>query len=128
MQEDLIKFSINYLQENNASYAEARLIEVNGHSFILKNGILQASSIESVSGIGIRFLINNTQGFLSTNILNKNNLKKVINSSINITKSSSKIGEKITLTKESAYKEKYKVSQKIKLQNNNIGIIGGTLI
>ena len=117
MQEDLIKFSINYLQENKASYAEARLIEVNGHSFILKNGILQASSIESISGIGIRFLINNTQGFLSTNILNKNSLKKVINGSINLTKSSSKIGEKITFTKESAHKKKYKVSQKIKLQN-----------
>ena len=75
MQEDLIKFSINYLKENKASYAEARLVESNGHSFILKNGILQASNIENTSGIGIRFLINNTQGFLSTNILNKNNLK-----------------------------------------------------
>ena len=52
MQEDSAKFAINYLEKLGSSYVEARVQEINSQSFLLKNGILQASEIEKTSGIG----------------------------------------------------------------------------
>ena len=117
MQDDLAEFAISYLRKRGASYVECRLLEAESNSFVVKNGILQVSSFNNEHGIGIRYLLNSALGFLSTNELRKSIIKKTIEKSIKLTKSSSKITEAISLTKEKAYRDRYQVPQKIKWSN-----------
>ncbi|MCX6711513.1 MAG: TldD/PmbA family protein [Candidatus Woesearchaeota archaeon] len=115
MEKDLADFAIEYLQKLGASYVEARLDEYSGNSFVMKNGIPQISSFDNVSGLGVRFIINKTLGFLSTNELQKEKIKSIIEKSIKTTKSASKLNEKISFSSEPIYKENYEVKQKINI-------------
>ena len=115
MEKELADFAIECLQKLGASYVEARLDEYSGNSFVMKNGIPQISSFENLSGLGIRFILNKTLGFLSTNELEKEKIKSIIEKSIKTTKSASKLNENISFSSEPTYKENYEVKQKINI-------------
>ena len=117
MHEDLADFSLQYLKQHNADYAEARLETASNNSLILKNGILEASGFDITAGLGIRYVINGTLGFVSINEFHKDRIKHLMDKSLNITKASSKFGQKTGLSREKAYKAKYKFDQKIKFEN-----------
>ncbi|MFH1592136.1 MAG: TldD/PmbA family protein [Candidatus Woesearchaeota archaeon] len=117
MQEDLVRFSIDYLRKKGASYAESRLQEIKNNSFIVKNGVLQVSSFNNEKGASIRYILKNTLGFISANELNKQKIKKAIDNSLKLTKAASKINEKTTFTQEKTHKKTYKVPQRIKFSN-----------
>jgi len=117
MEKDLADFAIEHLQKMGASYVEARLDEYTGNSFLMKNGIPQISGFDNVSGLGIRFIINKTLGFLSTNKLEKEKIKNLIEKSVKTTKSASKLNEDILFSQEPIYKENYEVKQKINIQD-----------
>ncbi len=119
MYEDLADFSLKQLEKLGASYAEARLEEIKGSGFILKNGNVEISGFDRVNGLGLRFIINNTLGFVSINDFNKEKINYLIRKSFNLTKNSSKIGNKVKLSEEKTVKANYKVKQKIKLDNIN---------
>ena len=115
--EDLADFTVNELAKRGASYAEARLEIYKGTGFLVKNGIVDAAAFDTVQGIGIRYILDGTLGFFDTNILEKDKIKQLLDSSLKTTKKSVKIGDKTLLSRENAFQKKYKVEQKIKLAN-----------
>jgi TldD protein len=114
---DLADFAITHASKLGCSYAEARLEHSSQNGFMIKNGVPQISSFGKVSGLGIRFLINKSLGFMSTNELDKDTIKRLLEHAVSTTKRGSRIGEEITLTEEKAYKQTYEVKQKIKLDD-----------
>jgi TldD protein len=114
---DVAEFACDYASKLGCSYAEARLEHTTENGFILKNGVPQISSFGKVSGLGIRFLTNRSLGFMSTNDLTKDAVKKLLDKAVKSTQLGSRIGEPIKLTEEKAYKDTYEVKQKIKLSD-----------
>ncbi|MBI4155257.1 TldD/PmbA family protein [Candidatus Woesearchaeota archaeon] len=114
--QDLADFAIKYLQKKGASYAEAKYQEIESNSFIVKNGSLDISSFDITKGVGIRFILNNKLGFLSTNILKKEALIKQLENSLKMTLKT-KISENVEFSEEKANIANYEVKQKIKLSN-----------
>ena len=112
---DLADFSVKYLERLGATYAEAKLEEVKGSGYILKNGNVEISGFDKSTGLGIRFISKGTLGFVAINDLEKNKIRGLINKSFNLTTKASKIGEKVTLSEEKTVKTNYEVKQKLKL-------------
>ena len=54
MYEDLADFSLKYLRDKGAKYAEVRLEESSSNDFVLKNGNLEVASFSEITGLGIR--------------------------------------------------------------------------
>ena len=114
MDKDLADYAINYLGEKGASYAEARLEIHEGNGFMLKNGNPEVSGFEKTQGLGLRFLTDNTLGFISINQLSKQVVKEQIDKSFSFTSKASKIGEKVNFSEEKAVVDSYEVKQKMK--------------
>jgi len=114
---DIADYAIAYLLRLGASYVEVRLEHTKGSSYLLKNGILQGGGIEDKQGLGIRFLANGSIGFLSTNLLDKESIKDIINKSYKLSRASKHLKENVTLSAEEVHKQKYNVNQKIRLEN-----------
>ena len=119
MDKDLADYAVNYLGEKGASYAEARLESHEGNGFMLKNGNPEVSGFDKTQGLGVRFLVNKTLGFISINQLSKQVVKEQIDKSYDFTSKAAKIGEKINFSEEKAVVDSYEVKQKISLQNLN---------
>jgi len=83
----------------------------------MKNGIAEASGFGKINGLGMRIIKNKTLGFTSTNYLNKEKIKKLIQNTINTAEKASKLREEINLSEEISYKNKYEVKQKINLND-----------
>lgn len=113
MYEDLADFSLKYLRDKGAKYAEVRLEESSSNDFVLKNGNLEVASFSEITGLGIRFTVNDTLGFLNINLLEKEKIKAIIEKAIRVTKNSSKIGEKTKFSEEKAYTAKYAIKRKL---------------
>lgn len=111
--EDLAEFCVEFAQEQGADYAEARIEHVESNSMIMSDGVLRAAGFGSKKGIGIRVLKNKCMGFVSTNNLDKENLKKIILECIK----SSNFGRNVAVSfsNEKTVKKKYCVKEKIKL-------------
>ena len=119
MFKDLADFAVKYALKKGADYSEARLEETTSNSFILKNGIAEASGFDKINGLGMRIIKDKTLGFTSTNHMDKEKIKKLIQNTINTTEKASKLREEINLSEENSYKNKYEVKQKINL--NDVG-------
>lgn len=117
MYQDLADFSIKKLEELGVSYAEARLEKIKGSGYVVKNGNVEISGFDKSVGLGVRFIVNGTLGFLSINDFNKTKIKDLINRSFNLTKNASKLGGNVKLSKEKTIKVNYKVKQNIKLDS-----------
>ena len=105
MYKDLADFSIKFLQEKGADYAEARLEDHTSTGIILKDSNPEITGFDQSAGLGIRFLINNNLGFVSINELKKEKLKEQLEKSIKITQRASKISEKINFSEEKPVKK-----------------------
>jgi TldD protein len=110
--EDLAEFAVQHAKTRGATYAEARLELTDSNAFVLKNGTLEASGFEMTQGLGVRFVVNNTLGFMSTNLLEKEKIKSLIEKALKLTSSSSKITEGIDFSSAAVEKAKYEVKQK----------------
>ena len=119
--EDIAKFCVEYLEKKDCSYVEARVEEKDINGFILKNGVPELSGFDSVEGIGVRFVLNKTLGFVSLNDFDRSKVKDNLDRAIRITKKSSRISEKTELSEEKGMKKNYKVKQKIKFDNVDVG-------
>jgi TldD protein len=109
---DLAEFSIKYLEEKGASYAEARLETTTSEGFILKDGNLEISGFDQITGLGIRYLLNKNLGFISLNDLNKKKLKDQLDASIRKIKKSSKISKEIRFSENKPHVINYRVKPK----------------
>ncbi len=112
---DLAHFAIDYARKIGASYADARLESTVVNGFVLKNGVPQISGFDRVSGIGVRVVVNNTLGFVCTNDLPRENLRRVVEKAAKLTKAASKIGERTEFSDAKPEVASYEVKQKIKL-------------
>ncbi len=71
MDKDIAEFAVNFALKQGASYAEARLEDIEANGFVLKNGTFEISGFERNSGIGIRILKDGVLGFIATDELKK---------------------------------------------------------
>jgi len=117
MYEDLADFAVKHALQLGASYAEARLEHNTGNNFILKNGILEGSAFAELYGLGVRFVKDQTLGFISINDFNKDIIKKLVERSVKLTHTSSRIKDPVKFSEEPAVKKNYSVKQKINLQD-----------
>lgn len=109
---DLADFSVKYLQEKGASYAEARLETATSEGYVLKDGNLEISGFDKSIGLGIRYLINNNLGFVSTNELSKEKIKQELEKSLRIVRRAKIISKKIEFSKSKPNIKTYKVKAK----------------
>ncbi|MBN1157459.1 TldD/PmbA family protein [Candidatus Woesearchaeota archaeon] len=110
---DIGNFAIKIAEQFGCSYAEARTESSEGNAFILKNGNPEVSGFEASEGIAVRLLKNKNLTFVSTNKLEKENIKWLIRKAVRRLDSSSRLSEKIELKNERVNKKNYKVRQKI---------------
>ncbi len=113
--EDIVRFALKELEKSNISYAEVRYVHSVGNGVVIKNQIPQIGSFEETEGIGIRYILNNALGFLSTNEIDKNKIKELIERSVRKVNSNKKINDKINLAVDKTFSDSYEVKQKIKL-------------
>ena len=113
----LADFALEYTQKKGASYVEARLEQVEGSSFLVKKQNVEASGIDTKRGIGIRFVINNRLGFVSTNVLEKDSVKSIIDRGASFLLHRTRMREAVSLAHERPHKKVYEVKQKMHLQD-----------
>ena len=117
MYEEYADFALKFLKKNNVQYGEVRLEEHEEEGLILKNGIVEASGFDHTVGIGIRFLLNNSLGFVSINRFEKDSIKENIMKAVRLVRKGNRLSEKVRLSEEPIHKKRYKALQKIKFKD-----------
>ena len=120
MYKEYADFALDFLKKKNVDYGEVRLEEHDGDAVLLKNGAVEISGFDNSIGMGIRFLTKNSLGFVAINQFDKIKIKNVLEKGLRLVKKGSKLSDHISLSNEKIYKKKYKVYQKVKL--NDVGI------
>ncbi len=113
---DAADSALRYAMMQGVKFADVRLEQSTSTGFLMKNGVVQISSFEDLSGIGIRVLINGTAGFAGTDDLSREGLKRVVSAAVKDAKACSRIDNRVKLSKAEAYEAKYEVRQKEKLE------------
>jgi TldD protein len=120
MHEDIAAFALDYVQKKGATYAEVRVEDTTAHSTVMKNGVVEATGFDKYHGIGIRFIVKNKMGFVSTNELTKKKIKPMILKAVRTTKGLKSLGQKTFFAEEKSHNATYEVKQKIKLADLSI--------
>ena len=111
---DFADYSMKFAQKMGADWAEARLESISGTGFGMDNGVPVTSAFDDVNGLGIRFNINGSQGFVSTTKFDKKKISELVTKAIDSVRySSSTVHEAIGISDEEMHKKKYSVSPKI---------------
>src|SRR3989344_3680581 len=108
MHEDIAEFCLKKTQELGCKYVEVRTEKRTSSGFVLKSGNPEITGFDITKGIGIRYLVNNNLGFLSTNNFDKDKILSLMKKSIATTKNSNKISKKIFFSEEKPQKANYK--------------------
>lgn len=117
MYEEYADFALKFLKKNNVEYGEVRLEDHEEEGLILKNGTVEVSGFDHSVGIGIRFLLNNSLGFVSINRFEKDSIKRNIMKAVRLVRKGNKLSERVSLSEEPIHKKKYKAQQKIKFKD-----------
>lgn len=91
MDEDLAEYAVDYALKLNAQYAEARIHRIELMDITSRNGTVIGIGKGVLHGIGIRVLANGALGFASTNILNKESIRRAVENAYKNAKDHSKI-------------------------------------
>lgn len=91
---DLAQRAVDYALNLGARYAEARIQNDWEHTFIVKNGNIEAGAITKYMGISIRVLVSGALGFTATNSQEWNAIRECIEESVRQAKASSKLMKK----------------------------------
>jgi len=114
---DLVKRTLNYA-ERISDYAEIRFENTDFNKITVKNGNVESTEFDKRYGISIRVLKKGFLGFVATCDLRFSNLKKQVDKALKIAKHAQSILRKpVKLSEEKAYKDKYSVKEKEKLEN-----------
>ncbi|MEM2121787.1 MAG: TldD/PmbA family protein [Candidatus Woesearchaeota archaeon] len=116
--EEAAEFSLNYALKKNAEYVDIRAEERISEHYALNNGILSSAVSSQESGIGVRIFKDNF-AFFSTNKLEKENLKKLLDSAFR-SLGKVKAKQKIKLDNYPTYKKNYSAREKIKILDLNV--------
>jgi len=117
MHEEIAEFSLKKAQELGCRYVEVRVEERSSNGFVLKNGNPDISGFDMISGIGIRYLINNNLGFVSTNNFDREKISQILRRSVSTTRNSSRISKDVCFSDEKKEAARYKVAQREKIQD-----------
>src|SRR3989344_3504176 len=117
MYKEYADYSLEFLKKNSVDYGEVRLEEHDGEGMVLKNGSPEVAGFDQFAGMGIRFLVKNSLGFVSINEFQKEKIKKTLERALKLVNKGRKLSENVSLSEEKVNKKNYKVAQKIKLKN-----------
>ena len=117
---EITEYVLNQLKENDVDYCEVRGDEIKNNSFVLKNSNPELASSSTTKGIGARYTINGSLGFLSINDFEKEKIKEIIKKSIRLTKTCGKNSE---FGDGEINKANYKVKEKIKIEDLEPSIV-----
>jgi TldD protein len=74
-----------------ATYADIRVVETEREDITVKNGTVEALSLNQQQGFGVRVLANGAWGFASSSILNNDELDTVVRQAAEIAKASARV-------------------------------------
>ena len=115
--EEVAEYILNLLKENKAGYCEVRAEKVKSNSFILKNSNLELGESSINIGIGARYTINGSLGFLAVNDFDKTRIKELVEKSIRLTKKCQKKSENTGFGESDINIQDYKVKQDKKIED-----------
>lgn len=118
MSDDLIRLILESSLSQGAEYCEVRLQRNAEQMAILRNGNSEPSITEDSSGVGIRMIYDGVMSFSATNLVTKEGVTRLVNSTIKRAKSSSIVQKKnIQLSREQAETGRWAVFEKKKLED-----------
>jgi len=117
MYREYADFALRFLKKKNVDYGEVRLEEHEEEGLILKNGVVEVSGFDHTAGIGVRFLLNNSLGFVSINRFEKDSIKRNIEKAVRLVRKGGRLSERVRLSEESVHKKMYRAAQKIKFKD-----------
>ncbi len=82
MDQSLAELVLKTAKASGASYAEARIEELKSSAFVLKNGVPHISGYDHSTGIAVRIRAGGAQSFGSTNILNEETVKRLVQTTV----------------------------------------------
>lgn len=121
MDPDIANMVVEHAIQKGASYAEARLEQVESSSFLMKNGVLEVSDFSRMQGIGVRALVNGSMGFSSADALDKKSALKVAEESVKLAKTTVGLRKKpLTLANGDIGKKNWRINEKYPLGDVSI--------
>lgn len=77
-----------------ATYADVRVVSTTREGITIKNGTVEALSLNQDQGFGVRVIANGAWGFSSSSILNDDEIDKVVRQAVQIAKASALVRDK----------------------------------
>jgi TldD protein len=112
--DDLATRALNLAQTKGATYADVRVVETETQSIVVKNGIVEAISLNSSSGFGVRVIADGAWGFASSARLDADQVDEVTALAIEIAKASALVrGGEIDLGPPEANVGKYQTPMEV---------------
>jgi TldD protein len=94
LDEDIALYALKIAESLGVSYAEARYHRIEGFGITSRNGSVIASGFEIVDGIGVRVIVDGALGFSSTNNLDRDSIRRVVENAYRYAKTHSKLMKK----------------------------------
>ena len=113
--ESAAEFCLNYALKKGVVFVDVRAEHSTSNHFLIHNGVLKSVSFGSDEGVGVRIKTrrNNALIFFSTNNLERNNLKSLIDNAIKLSEKRKISVEDGLCDNNKTFKKKYSVKQKI---------------
>src|SRR5215210_1015297 len=74
-----------------ATYADVRVVQTEREGIQIKNGTVQALSLQEEQGFGVRVLADGAWGFASSSILNNDTLDRIVDQAVRIARASARV-------------------------------------
>ncbi|MCP4764164.1 MAG: TldD/PmbA family protein [archaeon] len=116
---DIADFAVDFGTSNGASYVEARLVSVKDETYSARNGMFLAILGSETKGIGIRVLADGGMGFASSEQLDKDSIRDLVNVTIKMAKAS-KRKDPIVFSEEDVVETNWKTPVKTKFVDVSI--------
>lgn len=105
---ELASRALNLAQTKGASYADIRITDLKTQGIAVKNGIVEAISLNTSHGFGVRVIVDGAWGFASSAQVESKEVDKITALAIQIAKASSLVkGEEIDLGPVEAHRDTY---------------------
>ena len=105
---ELASRALNLAQTKGASYADIRITDLKTQGIAVKNGIVEAISLNTSQGFGVRVIVDGAWGFASSAQVESKEVDKITALAIQIAKASSLVkGEEIDLGPVEAHRDTY---------------------
>ncbi|RLF13379.1 MAG: TldD/PmbA family protein [Thermoprotei archaeon] len=118
---DLIEKGIEYAIKKGADFVEIRYQEAQSTNIVVRKGAVEASSLSTIRGIGVRVLVNGSWGYASLDEISWQLLERAISNAYRMARASSKLRKrKIRLAYVKPAKDR--VASKVKIRPSDISV------